>query len=199
LSSAPDSTVLLGDRITFKLYAAQQHLNKLKVIDSKYGNIVGKERICVEMEIDCFLAQIIGAMDSLFFKINEKFELGIPFNNVKLDSVYDKLKSINKEDLLDDFKIMTCQKESWFWLLNELRNHSIHRAMLNKRVSVQLFDDANTGASTSGKPEVYFLVNPRDEKRAPMDKPIIPYLEESLQNMKNMIDNIRSKDSRLKQ
>ncbi len=70
--------------------------------------------------------------------------------------------------------------------------------MLNKQVSVQLFDDVNTNTSSSSKPEVYFLVNSRDERKAPMNKPIISYLEESLQNMKDMIDNIRTKDPLLK-
>jgi hypothetical protein len=52
--------------------------------------------------------------------------------------------------------------------------------------------------SVSTKPEVYFLVNPRDEKKSLMKKQVIPYLEESLQNMKDLIDNIKSKDPLLK-
>jgi hypothetical protein len=83
------------------------------------------------MEIDCFFAQIIGAKDSLLVKINEKFDLNIPINEVNLDTVYRKLKRIGRGDLLLDLKRMADDKESWFWLLNELRNHSIHRNILN--------------------------------------------------------------------
>jgi len=74
---------------------------------------------------------------------------------------------------------MVSNKESWFWLLNELRNHSIHRNVLNKQISVHLVENVNTNTSTSSKPGVYFLVNPRDEEKLPMKKQVIPYLEES--------------------
>jgi hypothetical protein len=160
--------------------------------------IITKNRICAEMEIDCFFAQIIGAKDSLLVKINEKFGFNMPINEVNLDTVYCKLKFIGRGDLLADLKRMVRDKESWFWLLNELRNHSIHRNVLNKHISVHLIEDVNTNTSTSSKPAVYFLVNPKDKKKSPMNKQVIPYLEESLHNMKDMIDNIRSKDPLLK-
>ena len=94
------------------------------------------------MEIDCFFAQIIGAKDSLPVQINEKLGLAIPHKKVDLDSVYDK-KPIKKEHLLADLKTMACQKGSWFWLLNELRNRSMHRAMLNKLVKIDIHEDLN--------------------------------------------------------
>jgi len=56
---------------------------------------------------------------------------------------------------------------------------AIHRNVLNKQISVHLVEDVNTNTSTSSKPGVYFLVNPRDEKKLPMKKQVIPYLEES--------------------
>jgi hypothetical protein len=130
LLSDSETKVLLSDRVAFKLFAAEQHLIKLRGIDSKHG-IITKNRIYAEMEIDYFFAQIIGAKDSLLVKINEKFDLNIPINEVNLDTVYRKLKRIGRGDLLLDLKRMADDKESWFWLLNELRNHSIHRNILN--------------------------------------------------------------------
>jgi hypothetical protein len=131
-------------------------------------------------------------------KINEKFGFDIPISKVNLYTVYRKLTCIGRGDLLADLKTMATDKKSWFWLLNELRNNSIHRKVLNKQISVHLVEDVNTNTSSSTKPEVYFLVNPRDEKKSPMKKQVIPYLEESLQNMKDLIDNIKSKDPLLK-
>jgi hypothetical protein len=191
-------TELLSDRPNFKLYAAEQHMNNLKDIEKRYGTIMGKGRIYAEMEIDCFFAQIMGAKDSLLVQINEKLKLGLPIDMVELGLINNKLNSINKGNLLEGLNKIT-QKDSWLWLLNELRNHSMHRKMLNKQVKVGLYENVNTNTSSSSKPEVYFLVNPRDEKKAPMDKPVILYLQESLQNMKDMIGNMRNKDTLLKQ
>ncbi|MGB7954786.1 MAG: hypothetical protein WCF23_12475 [Candidatus Nitrosopolaris sp.] len=54
-------------------------------------------------------------------------------------------------------------------------------------------------SSSSSKPEVYLLVNPRDMNKRPMNNPVVPYLEESLQQMRDLIEAIRNKDPRLKQ
>jgi hypothetical protein len=46
--------MLLDDRVEFKLYAAEQHLNRLKEIENVYGDIAKyNARIEVEMEVDC--------------------------------------------------------------------------------------------------------------------------------------------------
>ena len=191
------SQEILTNRINFKLYAAKQHLDKLKAIEKKHGHI-GKRRLYAEMEIDCFFAQIVGAKDSLLMKINEELKLGIDVREVDLDEVYTKLKWTNKEHILKELKTLSCQKGSWFWLLNELRNHSIHRNMLNKQISVSQFEDVNTGTSNGGIPRVYFLANPLDKNKVAMDKPVIEYLEESLGNMKNLINNTINKEPALK-
>jgi hypothetical protein len=70
--SSGDSLNLLENRVDFKLYAAEQHLNELKNIRLKHGTIMGTPeiRIKTEMEIDCFLASVMGALDSLFVQIN---------------------------------------------------------------------------------------------------------------------------------
>lgn len=79
---------ILSDRISFKLHAAESHLDKLKSIQKKYGHIMGKGRIYAEMELDCYFAQIIGAKDSLLMRINEDVGLGIDDKNVNLDEVF---------------------------------------------------------------------------------------------------------------
>jgi hypothetical protein len=86
---------LLSDRVKFKLYAAEYHLNLLKEIDVKYGNIL-KDRINAEIQIDDFSAQIIGAKDALLVQINEKENLGLPLVEVKLGTLNSKLNK-NKQ------------------------------------------------------------------------------------------------------
>ncbi len=83
------------------------------------------------------------------------------------------------------------------WLLNELRNHSIHRAMLSKHVSVNIYENMNTNTSGSSKPMVYFLIDKPNGKREHMDKQVLEYLQESLESMKDLIEQIRKKDSLL--
>lgn len=75
---------LLSDRVNFKLFAAEQHLNKLRKIEKNYGGIMGNRRVYAEIEIDCFFAQIIGTKDSLLVQINEKLGLGLPIEEAKI-------------------------------------------------------------------------------------------------------------------
>ena len=87
---------LLSDRVNFKLFAAEQHLSRLRDIEKNYGGIMGRRRVYAEMEIDCFFAQIIGAKDSLLVQINEKLGLGLSIQNAKVENINPKLKSLNK-------------------------------------------------------------------------------------------------------
>ena len=155
-------------------------------------------RVKTEMEIDCFLANIIGAKDSLLVQINQKLGLGLPIEEAKISNLNPKLKAINKGFLLE-LNTLCSQTDSWIWLLNELRNHSLHRAMINKRASVQVHENINSNTSVSAKPEVYLLINPRDINKVPMNKSAVTYLQESLQQMRDLIEAIRNKEPLLKQ
>ena len=146
---------------------------------------MGKNRLPAEIEIDGFLAEIIGSKDALLILINEKFQVGCSIRNpILLDEM--TAKNTKAEKVLYDLSNLVKAKTSWFWLLNELRNHSMHRKMLNKRAAVKVGTDNS---------KEYFL-NPSDDKA--MDIEIIPYLEQSLQNMTNLIENTRNKDPLLK-
>jgi hypothetical protein len=198
LDSTNSEIELLSDRVNFKLFAAEQHLNRLKEIENNYGGIMGNRRIYAEIEIDSFFAQIIGAKDSLLVQINQKLGLGLPIEEAKISNLNPKLKAINKGFLLTELNTLCSQTDSWLWLLNELRNHSLHRAMINKRASVQVQENINSNTSVSAKPEVYLLINPRDINKVPMNKSAVTYLQESLQQMRDLIEAIRNKEPLLK-
>ncbi len=71
--------------------------------------------------------------------------------------------------------------------------------MINKRASVQVHENINSNTSVSAKPEVYLLINPRDINKVPMNKSAVTYLQESLQQMRDLIEAIRNKEPLLKQ
>src|SRR5919112_1153370 len=128
---------LLNDRVEFKLYAAERHLNRLKEIENAYGDIAKDNvRIEVEMEVDCFLSQLVGAVDSLLFQINERLDLGIPTDRVNFADVQSALSAKTKKiDLLSPLD-RARQYGNWYYMLSELRNHLVHRTFLNKVLSV---------------------------------------------------------------
>jgi hypothetical protein len=185
---------LLNDRVKFKLYAAEQHLNQLKNIKEKYGSIMRstKIRIQTEMEIDCFLAHIIGAKDSLLVQINDELGLRIPIEEVNLETINTKLNDINKGSLLKRLNNLTAKKTSWFWLLNEIRNHSLHRKRISRLVHVNIVENINNNTSYSNQ-TIHFVGNARTKDNPFMQKDIILFLQESLDRMRNLVDNVRKK------
>ena len=61
-----------ADRISFKLHACRGHLSNLKDIELRYNDRAPNDiRMSAEIEIDSFLCQMIGTVDSLLFKIND--------------------------------------------------------------------------------------------------------------------------------
>lgn len=68
---------LFEDRIEFKIWSAQRHLDKLIEIEHQYGGIMGINRIYAEDELDCYFAQLIGAKDALLMLINKKTGLNL--------------------------------------------------------------------------------------------------------------------------
>lgn len=187
---------LLDDRVEFKLYSAEQHLNRLKEIKNAYGDIAkGNARMEVEMEVDCFLSQLVGAVDSLLFQINDRLDLGIPTDRLNIANVQSALTAKTKKiDLLSPLEGPR-QQGNWYYMLSELRNQLVHRTFLKKLISV---DDLPP------KPQqVRFLNvqpesdgNPYDHVR---DMEAIQYLEKSLQQVKELIFSIRASEPLLQE
>ena len=184
---------LLDDRVEFKLYAAEQHLNRLKEIENTYGDIAkDNARIEVEMEVDCFLSQLVGAVDSMLFQINDRLDLGIPTDRVDFTNVQSALSAKTKKiDLLSPLD-RARQHGNWYYILSELRNQLVHKTFL-KKVIPPIHD-------FQPRPrQVRFLNilgefegnNPFDHV---MDMEVIQYLEKSLQQVSDIIFSIRTSD-----
>ncbi len=182
---------LVNDRVEFKLYVAEQHLNRLKEIENASGDIARDSvRIEVEMEVDCFLSQLVGAVDSLLFQINDRLDLGVSADRVNFANVQSALSAKTKKiDLLSKLDEAR-QYGNWYALLCELRNQSVHRTSLKKITSVRDFPP---------KPgELRFLKVQREiggnQFDQVMDIEVIPYFEKSLQQTRELISNIRGSE-----
>jgi len=182
---------LLNDRVEFKLYAAEQHLNRLKEIENAYGDIAkDNARIEVEMEADCFLSQLVGAVDSLLFQINDRLDLGIPTDRVNFANVQSALSAKTKKiDLLSPLD-RARQHGNWYYMLSELRNQLVYRTFLKKVIPEHAFPQKAR--------QVRFLNVLREFEGNPfyhiMDMEIIQYLETSLQQVRELIFSIRGSE-----
>jgi hypothetical protein len=188
---------LLNDRVEFKLYAAEQHLNRLKEIENAYGDIAKyNARIEVEMEVDCFLSQLVGAVDSLLYQINERFDLGVPAEHVNFANIQSALSSKTKLiDLLSPLD-RARQQGNWYHILSELQNHLVHGTFLKKVISVH---------DLPPKPRQIRLLNTLREFGEGntfdhvMDMEVIQYLEKSLHQVRELIFLIRASEPLLQQ
>lgn len=96
--TTPDPPFLESDRIIFKLFACEEHLKNIKKIKLQHGDLLSKDaRVSAEMEIDSLISQIIGTVDSLLFRIIDKFQLtGIRKNRIEMPTVISGLSAESK-------------------------------------------------------------------------------------------------------
>ena len=188
---------LLNDRVEFKLYAAEQHLNRLKEIENAYGDIAkDNARIEVEMEVDCFLSQLVGAVDSLLFQINERLDLGIPTDRVSFADVQSALSAKTKKiDLLSPLD-RARQQGNWYYMLSELRSQLVHRTFLKKVISVHDLPPKPRQVRFLNIQREFEGGNPFDRV---MDMEVIQYLEKNLQQVRELIFSIRTSEPSLQE
>jgi hypothetical protein len=188
---------LLNDRVEFKLYAAEQHLNRLKEIENAYGDIAkDNARIEVEMEVDCFLSQLVGAVDSLLFQINERLDLELPTDRVNFADVQSALSAKTKKiDLLSPLD-RARQQGNWYYMLSELRSQLVHRTFLKKVISVHDLPPKPRQVRFLNIQREFEGGNPFDRV---MDMEVIQYLEKNLQQVRELIFSIRTSEPSLQE
>ena len=163
------------DRISFKLHACREHLRNLKDIELKYNDLTLNDvRMTVEMEVDSFLYQMIGTVDSLLFKINDTFGLMIPSDRIEIDKIQSALSAETKSiDLLNDLDKAN-QYGNWYWTIKQLRNYSLG----NSLISQEAFEEALAN---------YTKTNMK----------ILRYFEQSLDHLEKLIESIRKREPKL--
>jgi hypothetical protein len=126
-----------------------------------------------EMEVDSFLYQMIGTVDSLLFKINDKFGLTIPSDRIEIDKIQSALSAETKSiDLLNDLDRAN-QYGNWYWTIKQLRNYSLG----NSLISEQSFEALANYTKSNMK--------------------IIPYFEQSLEYLEKLVESIRKREPKL--
>jgi len=177
--SSPTSIELLEDRIKFKLYAVDQKFMNLKDLDAKMVSLDPETRVKWEIIIEDLLSHLIGALDALLVKINDKLELELKLKDVNKGNVTSKLELKGKGELLKDFNDLLDRKlypeGTWLTDLIELRNIGMHRSVLNLNHS-------------SGSKQKSFVA----DTNSGLD--VIAYLEDRIQKMKNLIASIINKE-----
>jgi hypothetical protein len=173
----------LSDRVRFKLYACQRRLKNLKNIESKYGNLASADvRLSAEIEVDCLLSQMIGTVDSLLIEISDKLELGISIDKVEMVTVLSGLLAkTNKIELLEDLDNAS-QYGNWYWLVQQLRNYSFHSSLI---------------LMPANSTRLYLPRMPTSSVNDSTSIELIPYLEQSLNKLKKLIENIRMKEEHI--
>jgi hypothetical protein len=183
--SDPNKTVkaLLENRIEFKFYAAEKHLQLLSDMEAKGespNNSVG--RLNWELEIEELLFHLIGAMDCLLLRINERLNLGLENRKVNAINVCKKLRLKKRNDLIKELWDLVNPHNpvhSWLKILTDLRNTGTHRSIINVSFA-------------GGDTRITFIEDPKS------DLEIIPYLDDRIQRMRDLIDNIIRKEPLLR-
>jgi hypothetical protein len=181
----PNTTVkaLLENRIEFKFYAAEKHLQALTDMQAKGetpNNSVG--RLNWELEIEELLFHLVGAMDCLLVRINERLNLGLENRKVNAINVCKELRLKKRNDLIKELWYLLNPHNSvrsWLKILTDLRNTGIHTSIINISFA-------------GGNMNITFVEDPQ------ADSDIIPYLDDRIQRMRDLIDNIITKEPLLR-
>jgi hypothetical protein len=174
---------LLENRIEFKFYAAEKHLQALIDMQAKGetpNNSVG--RLNWELEIEELLFHLVGAMDCLLVRINERLNLGLENRKVNAINVCKKLRLKKRNDLMKELWYLLNphnRVRSWLKILTDLRNTGMHRSIINVSFA-------------GGNMNITFVEDPQ------ADSDIIPYLDDHIQRMRDLIDNIIRKEPLLR-
>ena len=138
--TTPDLPYLQSDRIIFKMFACEEHLKNIKNIESQHVDLLSKDaRVRTEIEIDSLISQIIGTVDSLLFRIIDKFQLsGIRKDRIEIPTVISGLSAESKGiDLAKELQDANLEG-NWYWKIKDLRNYSLSGSLLSAEASLDV-------------------------------------------------------------
>jgi hypothetical protein len=184
--SYPDE---LNNRVHFKLNAARRHLDNLIRLEDRAGSLASAEvRIEAEEDIDECLYHLISVKDALLQEINCELHLGFARNEVGIGAINRELNQEGADawDITREIDDMASNENNPLWLVNELHNHSKHRAMIGQAIVV-----------VNGRLARASLINPRTGEGMRTDDGrrilAIDYLEESYTRIEELQRTVRNK------
>ena len=138
--TVPDLPFLQSDRIIFKLFACEEHLKNIKNIKLQHGDLLSKNaRVSAEMEIDSLISQMIGTVDSLLFRIIDRFQLtGIQSDRIEIPTIISGLSAqsngIELAKKLQDANLLGGS----YRRLKDFRNYSLSGSLLSAEASLDV-------------------------------------------------------------
>lgn len=138
--TTPDLPFLESDRIVFKMFACEEHLKNIKNIKLQHGDLLSKDaRVKAEMEIDSLISQMIGTVDSLLFRIIDRFQLtGIQSDRIEIPAIISGLSAqsngIELAKKLQDANLLGGS----YWRFKDLRNYSLSGSLLSAEASLDV-------------------------------------------------------------
>ena len=182
----PSAQILLEDRIKFKIFWAEKHLQNLKSFQKvEEVNSSLETRVKWEHEIECLLFFMLGAKDALLVRICDRLGLNIDEDKrADIDLIIPKLKTIRKEAILNRFNKLRSQPNNWFGDMNKNRIVGTHLALINIHIS------RHSGAAE----EKRTMLKVQSERNLG----IVFYLEKCLGEMKDLILHTMDQDPQLK-
>ena len=113
---------------------------------------------------------MIGTIDSLLSRINDRFGLSIPTDRVEIDKIQSALSAETKSiDLLNDLDKAN-QYGNWYWTIKQLRNYSLENSLISQEAFGVLANYTKTNIK------------------------LIPYFEQSLDHLEKLIESIRKRE-----
>lgn len=174
------------DRAPFKLECCNYILEQVKKLE-KPKTLTPDYQFKLELAADCFLAEIIGVMDSLLQEINDRMKLGLArekVNETEIDKALKDKKNLNKKqrrNILQD--IWGVKNKNWLWLLKQYRNMAVHRSPLNFLTIYSL-------NMAEGIRFERIMLQPIKGDPNPREREVIKYFSESLKKMRKMTESI---------
>ena len=115
-------------------------MKNIKNIKLEHGDLLSKDaHVNAEIEIDSLISQIIGTVDSLLFRIIDKFQLtGIRKDRIEIPTVISGLSAESKGiELAKELQDADLQG-NWYQKIEDLRNYSLSGSLLSPEASLDV-------------------------------------------------------------
>jgi len=163
------------ETVNFKFERAEYFLERLGAIQ------IGSQPWRAYLE--AFFFELISAKDFFLQTINDKYKLGLERDEAtSIPKLKQRLSDKPALEVVESIEGKLSDPNSWLWKLNNYRNSATHRELLhigyvpsNSHVEAHLFED------------------PEDSKKGNMKLEVIPYCEQSLDTMRDFLEELYSK------
>jgi hypothetical protein len=171
--------------------------------------------------LDGFFFEIISAKDFFLQGINDRYKVGLQKDEAtKIDQLKCYLSDTKALSIVKSIEKLLSDRDSWLWRLNNYRNSATHRELLHywnvaegptievregETPQFQIVLDPETKNPTYVRrvdipsedyafkdTKMYLFADPEDPSKGKAKMEIIPYCEQSLTRMKELLERLYS-------